>query len=190
MISNNGTNYDYHFIINELANKFKTNGLSCLGENMEKYITIKVPIFKENVDGELFTCKLKFIDSKRLMSASLSNHTDNLSEIYSCKCEDQKNQRIHLKVNNKNLISKCKTCNNKSKIPINTLIKKFPNTYHFCNDNIDKFILSLRKSVYPYDYMDSWERFNEKTLPHKKEFYSPLNLEDITNEDYKHANNA
>ena len=38
--------------------------------------------------------------------------------------------------------------------------------------------------------MDSWERFNEKTLPHKKEFDSPLNLEDITNEDYKHANNV
>ena len=35
--------------------------------------------------------------------------------------------------------------------------------------------------------MDSWERFNETTLPNKKSFYSQLNLEDITNRDYAHA---
>ena len=35
--------------------------------------------------------------------------------------------------------------------------------------------------------MDSWERFNEKSLPDKKAFYSELYLEDITDEDYAHA---
>ena len=35
--------------------------------------------------------------------------------------------------------------------------------------------------------MNSWERFNETTLPNKKSFYSQLNLEDITNKDYAHA---
>ena len=35
--------------------------------------------------------------------------------------------------------------------------------------------------------MDSWERFNETTLPIKKVFYSELYLEDITDEDYLHA---
>ena len=35
--------------------------------------------------------------------------------------------------------------------------------------------------------MDSWERFNESTLPNKKAFYSKLYLEDITAEDYLHA---
>ena len=35
--------------------------------------------------------------------------------------------------------------------------------------------------------MDNWERFNESMLPLKKSFYSELNLEDISNEDYKHA---
>ena len=56
--------------------------------------------------------------------------------------------------------------------------------YQFCNDDKDKFILLLRKGIYPYDYMDSWNRFSEETLPHKKEFYCKLNLEDITDEDY------
>ena len=35
--------------------------------------------------------------------------------------------------------------------------------------------------------MDSWEKLNDTTLPNKKAFYSELNLEDITDEDYKHA---
>ena len=44
----------------------------------------------------------------------------------------------------------------------------------------------LRKGVYPYEYMDSWERFNEISLPPKKAFYSKLNLEDISDKDYLH----
>ena len=59
--------------------------------------------------------------------------------------------------------------------------------YQFCNDDKDKFILLLRKGIYPYDYMDSWNRFSEEILPHKKEFYCKLNLQDITDEVYKHA---
>ena len=45
----------------------------------------------------------------------------------------------------------------------------------------------LRKGVYPYEYMDSWERFNENTFPNKKDIYSKLYLEDITDEGYIHA---
>ena len=67
------------------------------------------------------------------------------------------------------------------------LIKRFANTCRFCNGEINKFILLLRREVYPYEYMDSWERFNETSLPDKKAFYSELNLEDITDKDYAHA---
>ena len=67
------------------------------------------------------------------------------------------------------------------------LIKRFANTYGFCNGDIKKFILLLRKGVYPYEYMDSWERFNEISLADKKVFYSELSLEDITDKDYAHA---
>ena len=45
----------------------------------------------------------------------------------------------------------------------------------------------LRKGVCPYEYMDSWERFDEISLPDKKAFYSQLYLENITDEDYTHA---
>ena len=71
--------------------------------------------------------------------------------------------------------------------PINELIKKFPNVYQFCNEDIKKFVLLLRKNVYPYEYMDSWERFDETSLPDKIFFYSKSYLEDITDKDYTHA---
>ena len=48
-------------------------------------------------------------------------------------------------------------------------------------------LLLLRKGVYPYEYIDSQERFNEIILPDKKAFYSELNLEDTTDKDYAHA---
>ena len=45
----------------------------------------------------------------------------------------------------------------------------------------------LRKGVYPYEYMDSWERFEKASLPDKEAFYSNLTMEDITDVDYRHA---
>ena len=77
---------------------------------------------------------------------------------------------------NNKLSFNCKECRKKQLKPINGLMKKFPNTYKFCNNDIKKFILSLRKGVYPYEYTDRWERFNETTLPIQKAFYSKLYL--------------
>ena len=51
--------------------------------------------------------------------------------------------------------------------PINRLIKKFSNTYKFCNGDIIKFILLLRNLVYSYEYIDSWKIFDETSLPNK-----------------------
>ena len=50
-----------------------------------------------------------------------------------------------------------------------------------------KFIFLLRKCVYPYEYMDSWEIFSEISLPSKKAFYSSLKMENITKVDHRHA---
>ena len=49
------------------------------------------------------------------------------------------------------------------------------------------FFLLLRKGIYPYEYMDSWERLHENTIPPKEAFYSELNLENITDKDYEHV---
>ena len=48
----------------------------------------------------------------------------------------------------------------------------------------------LRKAVYPHEYMDSWEKFNETSLPSKEDFYGNLNMENIDDIDYRHGNNV
>ena len=67
---------------------------------------------------------------------------------------------------------------------LDALIKKFPSTYELCNNNIDKFLLLLKKGVYPYGYMNDWKKFNENKLPSIKNYYSNLQVKNITNEDY------
>ena len=86
------------------------------------------------------------------------------------------------------LIFRCFRCKKNYEKNFNKeLIQRFANTYEFYNGDLKKFILLLRKGVYPYEYMDSWQRFDEKSLPDKEAFYSNLNMEDITDIDYRHG---
>ena len=93
VVFHNGSTYDYHFIIKQLAKEFDGQ-FECLGENTEKYITFSVPIKKELDNGKTITYKLKFIDSFRFMSSKLSDLADNLSEMYKKNAKDvrKKNQ--------------------------------------------------------------------------------------------------
>ena len=50
-----------------------------------------------------------------------------------------------------------------------------------------KRCLLLKKGIYPYEYMDSFERFGETRLPEKEKFYSSPSGKGITDEDYAHA---
>ena len=193
VVFHNGSTYDYHFIIKELVKEFEGN-FECLGENTEKYITFSVTIKKkiDNKDLEI-TYQIKFIDSYRFMSSSLSKLVDNLSEgIHNNKCFDCESNLDYIKIKKKGkLLLKCFNCNIYYKKKFNKdLMKKFKNTYSFCNNDLNKFILLLRKCVYPYEYMDTWERFNETSLPSKKEFYSNLSMEDNDEIDYRHGNNV
>ena len=165
-----------------------------LRRKYRKYITFSVPIKKENCeDGKMITYKIKFINSCRFMESTLSNLADKLSEINNkdCKkCMERKKNSLEcefIEFKDNALKYKCKERNDTSAKSINDLIKKFPITYKFYNGNLNKFVLLLRKGAYPYEYMDSWERFNETLLPPKKAFYSKLDLEDISDKDYLHA---
>ena len=193
VVFHDGSTYDYHFIIKELVKEFKCN-FECLGENTEKHITFSVPIKKkiEKKDMEI-TYKIKFIDSFRFMATSLSKLVDNLTKsIHTNKCLDCNSCLDYVRVTkNEKLLLKCFNCDIYYKKKFNKdLIKKFKNTYSFCNNDLSKFILLLRKGVYPYEYMDSWEKFNETSLSIKEDFYSHLNMEDIEDIDYRHGNNV
>ena len=53
-----------------------------------------------------------------------------------------------------------------------------------------QFNLMKRKGVYPYDYMDSFSKFNDRELPKREDFYSLLRGENISEDDYSHAQNV
>ena len=97
---------------------------------------------------------------------------------------------LYVRFNQKTIYSRCKSCNTKNKQLLESLIKRFPSTYKLSKNNADKFLLLLRKGVYPYEYMNDWNNFNETKVPSIKDHYSKLDLENITNEDYEHAKNV
>ena len=84
----------------------------------------------------------------------------------------------------------------------------FPDSFHFMSLSLHKLVSNLpkddlkytskeftdeklslmsQKGVYPYDYMDCFEKFDQMELPTKEQFYSNLNDQHITNEEYDHA---
>ena len=133
--------------------------------------------------------KIKFIDSFRFMSSSLSSLVDNLSEgFYNDRCTDCKCYLGYMTMKDNLLMFKCLNCNKNYNKDFNKeLIKRFANIYEFCNGDINKLLLLLKKGVYPYKHMDRWERFDETSLPDKKAFSSSLNMEDIADVDHRRA---
>ena len=135
----------------------------------------------------------KFIDNMRSMMALLSLFIGKVSEIANkIPLIDKKEQENNSVDNMRLLVSSLSQSIDKvseidKKISYTSLIEEFPNTYQLCNNDLNKFDLLLRKGVYPYEYMDSWKRFKEESLPDKESFYSKLNNEHITDEDYAHA---
>ena len=149
-------------------------------ENTEKYKTFSIPIEKEvansNKDGNesvvTISYKIKFIDSARFMATSLSNLVDTLTEgVDKIKCKDCDCFLEYESIMDNLIKYKCLSCNKYSNKIHQELKKRFKNTFKFSNNDINKFILLLRKGVYPHEYMDEWEKLNETTLPEKEEFY-------------------
>ena len=122
------------------------------------------------------------------MQSSLSNLVYNLSGVYNKdkewnKCRERKKIKSDCEFagfKNGRLNHKCKEYKKSCTKVINgkTLHK-------FCNGDLNKFFLLLRKGIYPYEYMDSWEKFNETESPPKKYFYSNFNLGNISDKDCK-----
>ena len=153
VVFHDGSTYDYHFIIKNLAEEFEGE-FECLGENTEKYITFSVPIMKEITKEDKIikiSYKIKFIDSYRFMSTSLSKLVDNLSEnLHNDECKDCKSYLDYVTIKENKLIFRCFRCKKNYEKNFNKdLTQRFPNTYEFFNGDHNKFILLSRKGVYP-----------------------------------------
>ena len=128
--------------------------------------TFFIPIEKSDTKW-----KIKSIDSTRFMATSSSNLVDNLAEgINKIKCKDCDCFLEYENVKDDLIKYKCLSCH---KDCLNKLDEESKEQFKnkFSNNDVNKFILFLRKNIYPYEYMDDWEKLNEE-LPEKEEFYS------------------
>ena len=127
----NGSTYDYHFTIKELADEF-VGQFECLGENTEKCITFSASIKKELDNDKTITYRIKFIDSFRFMSSSLSSLLDNISEgLHNYKCTDCNFCLDYISIEDKLLIFNClKGSKNHKKHFNKYLIKRFANIFY------------------------------------------------------------
>ena len=133
VVLHNLKNYDGHIIMQGMKQVGKEK-ITCIPNNMEKYVTFSI--------GK----HLLFLDSFQFLSSSLDNLVKNLS---------------------KEGLSK-----------FSYLTENIP--------HIDAQLL-VKKQSYPYEYMDSWDKLKENKLPSKASFYSTLTEENISEEDYLHA---
>ena len=143
IVFHNLSGYDAHLFIRQLGEKFQTDDIGVIAENMETYISFNVKIDVQ-IESKPVKIELRFIDSFRFMASSLDSLARNLTD------EECKNLRWFYKEK-------------------------------------DAFKLMRRKGVYPYEYMDNWEKFEEVKLPDKEAFYSKLNMTGISDKDYEHA---
>ena len=132
----------------------------------------------------------KFIDNMRSMVTSLSLSIDKIAEV------DKKIMQIDKKEQENKFIDNMRCMMTSLSFSIDKIseidkkimqIEKSHNMYQLCNKDLNKFALLVRKGIDPCEYMDSWKRFKEESLPDKESFYSELNNEHITDEDYTHA---
>ena len=192
VIFHNLRGYDSHFIMQEIGAIVKKHTyINKKGKEQEMTINA-IPNNMEKYMAFMLGNHLTFLDSFQFMSSSLENLVKNITKCGKCNtCDPDKCIKQH--INNKGKIIQHKTsfpcgefrnCENVDKACINPTYNNLKYTSQvFEGKELD---LMARKGVYPYDYIDSFDKFNEK-LPPKEEFYSILNDEYISDEDYKHA---
>ena len=196
IILHNLAGYDSHLFIKKLAGN--SGKLTCIANNEEKYISfskeIKVDEFEKEGKTYEVKRKLRFIDSFKFMGSSLKDLTDNLVkdlcnecsrlDVKTCKadCQERKGDKCGLAP----LLCKCKAncieCANRRSKKGDEMCKNLNLIY-----SGEKRDLLLRKGVYPYDWVDSIDKFSETQLPPQESFYSKLCDEGISDEDYLHA---
>ena len=71
---------------------------------------------------------------------------------------------------------------------VNNLARGGEQFFGFEEYNENQYKLLIKKGIYPYEYMNDWNKFKETKLPPKEAFYSKLNMTGVREEDYEHAN--
>ena len=196
VIFHNLRGYDSHFIMQQIGKiaiehiyKNKRGeecqmDINAIPNNMEKYMAFML--------GK----HLVFLDSFQFMNSSLDMLVSNITKCGMCEtCKPEKCLKQAIKdkgfvIQHKTSFpcGECKNCKNSNKTCINP---NYDNLKYTSKEfKGEKLKLMAQKGVYPYDYMDSFDKFHKTKLPMKEEFHSILSNEHITDKQYDHAQNV
>ncbi|XP_057308090.1 uncharacterized protein LOC130645977 [Hydractinia symbiolongicarpus] len=166
--------YDAHLFIRELGEKYDTQDIGSIAENVEKYINfnvkIKVPLVASSLNklaSNLIgtnAAGMKFKQCANTCPEFQGIDAEYMSKFWFKNCDSNTTKQLNRDQVNANVPSMAKFI-----------------------DKYDTFRLMLRKDVYPYEYMNGWQRFEESELPPKEAFYSKLNMKGISDNDHEYA---
>ena len=185
--------YDSHFIMQQIGEIAKNYAYKNKKGKEQPLKINTIPINMEKYMAFTLGNHLTFIDSFQFMSSSQDNLVENVTKCG--KCETGKpDSCIRRSISDKGRIIQhktsypgleCKNCKKVGKSCVNPVYNNLKHTSEEFKGN--ELHLMSRRGVYPYDHMDSFEKFNQTELPTKEQFYSVLNDQTITNDEYYHA---
>ena len=192
--------YDSHLFIKNLG---VTEGdINCIPKNEEKYISFTKTIVVETINSENKESLNNWLVKRQLqfeeMDELFINDKISTEEFKKCMDEIEKESSEESEEELKNKIE------TKRQLRFIDSFKFISSSLGKLADNLDKEKfhsvgkyfqgkkqeLLIWKGVYPYDYVDHLDKLLETKLPPKEAFYSLLNDEGISDEDYKHAQNV
>ena len=170
-------------------------GPACNSCNLKYRKPKFIPVFFHNLSGydsHLFIKKLGSPDEKEKMDCIPNNEEKYISFSKNIKVgqyKDKETGEVKDKTFKIRFLDSFKFMGSSLEALVNNLPKDAFNNLER-NYTGEKAELIKRKGFYPYEYMDTEERFKETKLPPKKAFYSRLSGKGITKGDYKHALNV
>ena len=165
-------------------------GAAHFGCNLRYKIPRNIPVVFHNLagfDAHLFIKELaKYTKDMGVIAKNTEDYISFSIKVevdkYLDKNGEEKYKEIELK-----FIDSFKFMSSSLDSLVNNLAKGGHEFWGFEEYNDKQRELLIRKGIYPYEYMNSWDRFNEGRLPSKDKFYSKLNMSGVNDKKYEHA---
>ena len=166
--------------------KASKDRISCIPNNEERYISFSKKIVVDKIPKKIASENQQWhIDNNTILGKTLAGVYNNKQDkeiLFEIRFIDTfAFMASSLDELASNLRKGCKSIDDMRKVFLNT-------SKHFKND--EEFELMTKKGIYPYDYITSYDKLNERRLPYRKDFYSKLNNKECSEEDYNNAINV
>ena len=158
--------------------------------NLQYKIPSYIPVVFHNLSGydaHMFIKELADCGSKMGVIAKNKEDYTTFSINVEVNKYIDKDGEEHRKEINLRFIDSFKFMSSSLDSPVNYLARGNNEFFGFEDYNKSQYKLLIRKGIYPYEYMDDWDKFKETVLPPKEALHSKLAMAGVSEKDYEHA---